>query len=224
MVFKKLLKGKKEEADVAANPEASPAAEEQVRLGRSPVSKGWAFAVAQPRSEHQRLLLLLRLPTMQTRMRAEEWCAQTMSCCAFSNSKSTRLDLVCRRRAQECCGANNAHLVPCTRLVTSRALSLQFMLHVSNLQLMCLSSTRLRRALTQWVKSMGKRLLTGSVNLINTPFPVTIFEPRSYLEKLADVWVYPRYLTAASQAQDPVERMKLVTTWFIAGKCCRNSF
>ena len=48
------------------------------------------------------------------------------------------------------------------------------------------------RAIMQWVKSMGKRLLTGSINLINTPFPVTIFEPRSYLEKLADVWVYPR--------------------------------
>lgn len=69
----------------------------------------------------------------------------------------------------------------------------------------------------QWVKSMGKRLLTGNVNLINTPFPVNIFEPRSYLEKLADVWVHPRYLTAAAQATDPVERMKLVTTWFIAG-------
>eukprot|EP00198_Chlamydomonas_reinhardtii_P009896 XP_001699233.1 predicted protein [Chlamydomonas reinhardtii] len=74
-----------------------------------------------------------------------------------------------------------------------------------------------REAIMQWVKSMGKRLLTGNVNLINTPFPVNIFEPRSYLEKLADVWVHPRYLTAAAQATDPVERMKLVTTWFIAG-------
>ncbi|KXZ54450.1 hypothetical protein GPECTOR_4g1001 [Gonium pectorale] len=74
-----------------------------------------------------------------------------------------------------------------------------------------------REAIMVWVKSMGKRLLTGNMNLINTPFPVTIFEPRSYLEKLADVWVYPRYLAAASQASDPVERMKLVTTWFVAG-------
>lgn len=74
-----------------------------------------------------------------------------------------------------------------------------------------------REAITQWIKSMGKRLLTGSINLINTPFPVNIFEPRSYLEKLADVWVYPRYLTAAAQANDPVERMKLVVSWFIAG-------
>lgn len=72
----------------------------------------------------------------------------------------------------------------------------------------------------QWVKSMGKRLLSGNINLINTPFPVYIFEPRSYLEKLADVWVYPRYLAEASQSSDPVERMKLVTAWFVAGKHC----
>lgn len=68
-----------------------------------------------------------------------------------------------------------------------------------------------------WVKSMGKRLLTGSINLINTPFPVTIFEPRSYLEKLADVWVYPRYLSAAAATTDPAERMKLVVSYFVAG-------
>ncbi|GIL82684.1 hypothetical protein Vretimale_8263 [Volvox reticuliferus] len=74
-----------------------------------------------------------------------------------------------------------------------------------------------REAIMQWVKSMGKRLITGNINLINTPFPVNIFEPRSYLEKLADVWVYPRYLADASQSSDPVERMKLVTTWFVAG-------
>jgi hypothetical protein len=66
---------------------------------------------------------------------------------------------------------------------------------------------------------MGKKLFTGNFNLINTPFPVIMFEPRSYLEKLADVWVYPRYLSAAAAAGDPVERMKLVMTWFIAGGC-----
>lgn len=75
------------------------------------------------------------------------------------------------------------------------------------------------RAIMTWVKSMGKRLLTGSINLINTPFPVTIFEPRSYLEKLADVWVYPRYLSAAAACSNPAERMNLVVTYFVAGQC-----
>lgn len=74
-----------------------------------------------------------------------------------------------------------------------------------------------REAIMEWVKSMSKQLLTGNLNLINTPFPVKIFEPRSYLEKLADVWVYPRYLSEAAKTRDPLERMKFVITWFIAG-------
>lgn len=112
----------------------------------------------------------------------------------------------------------------------------------------------------QWIKSMGKKLFTGSFNLINTPFPVSMFEPRSYLAKLADVWVsiarhsasiceraqgwfvcmtaaahgtllackhplsnvlfcqvYPRFLQMASETTDPLERMRLVVTWFVAG-------
>mmetsp|Transcript_35594 Transcript_35594/g.79082 ORF Transcript_35594/g.79082 Transcript_35594/m.79082 type:complete len:531 (+) Transcript_35594:289-1881(+) len=74
-----------------------------------------------------------------------------------------------------------------------------------------------QKAIMEWIKSMGRRLLTGSLNLINTPFPVTMFEPRSYLEKLADVWVYPRYLSQAAVAVNPLERMKFVMTWFVAG-------
>ncbi|GFH31221.1 uncharacterized protein HaLaN_30217, partial [Haematococcus lacustris] len=74
-----------------------------------------------------------------------------------------------------------------------------------------------REAILGWVGSMGKKLFTGNFNLINTPFPVVMFEPRSYLEKLADVWVYPHFLLQASQTKDPVHRMKLVMTWFVAG-------
>lgn len=29
--------------------------------------------------------------------------------------------------------------------------------------------------------------------------------------------VYPRYLSEASECRDPLERMKLVVTWFVAG-------
>jgi hypothetical protein len=73
------------------------------------------------------------------------------------------------------------------------------------------------RAILEWITSMGKRLLLGNINLISTPFPVNMFEPRSYLEKLADVWVYPRFLSLAAESADPLERMKLVITWFVAG-------
>ena len=41
-------------------------------------------------------------------------------------------------------------------------------------------------------KEAGKKLLTGNFNLINLSMPVKMSEPRSYLQKLTDVWVYPR--------------------------------
>jgi hypothetical protein len=50
-----------------------------------------------------------------------------------------------------------------------------------------------------------------------------MFEPRSYLEKLADVWVYPRFLNEAAATQDACLRMKLVITWFVAGELRETS-
>jgi len=51
-----------------------------------------------------------------------------------------------------------------------------------------------RRAIVDIAKDVGRKLLTGSLNLINLSMPVRMFEDRSYLQKLADVWVYPRYV------------------------------
>jgi hypothetical protein len=126
-----------------------------------------------------------------------------------------------------------------------------------------------------WVKSMGRQILAGNLNLVNTSFPVLMFEPRSYLEKLADTWAYPgegpaclgrsvgwlgwwmsrlsclqighrwllmrfrsrvrashitpppnppthpptplEFINAAAAAPDPLDRMKLLTTWVVAG-------
>lgn len=73
------------------------------------------------------------------------------------------------------------------------------------------------KAVNDWVKAMGKKLLSGSVSLSSTPFPVSLFEPRSYLEKLADVYVYPRFLKEAASASSPAERLKLVGTWLVSG-------
>jgi hypothetical protein len=44
-----------------------------------------------------------------------------------------------------------------------------------------------------------------------------MFEPRSYLQKLADPWVHTRFLGAAAAATNPVERLQAVVTFFIAG-------
>jgi hypothetical protein len=43
----------------------------------------------------------------------------------------------------------------------------------------------------QFIKSMGRQLLQGNLNLVNTSFPVLMFEPRSYLHKLGDMAAYP---------------------------------
>lgn len=64
-----------------------------------------------------------------------------------------------------------------------------------------------------WHVQAGKKLLTGHIDLVNFSVPVKMFEPRSYLEKLADVWVYPRIIAQAADTADPVKRMKLVITW-----------
>ena len=53
----------------------------------------------------------------------------------------------------------------------------------------------------------------GKVNLVNMSMPVKMFEPRSYLQKLADVWVYSRMLSKAAAEEDHVQRMKWVLTW-----------
>jgi hypothetical protein len=37
------------------------------------------------------------------------------------------------------------------------------------------------------------------------------------LQKLADIWAYPDYINAAAAAQDPLERMKLLVAWMVAG-------
>jgi Oxysterol-binding protein len=75
----------------------------------------------------------------------------------------------------------------------------------------------MRACIMAWIKSMGRQLLAGNLNLVNTSFPVRMFEPRSYLEKLADAWAQPVLLNAAAAAADPLERMKLLVAWLVAG-------
>ncbi|PSC69671.1 Oxysterol-binding 9 [Micractinium conductrix] len=74
-----------------------------------------------------------------------------------------------------------------------------------------------RRAIVDVIKGLGKNLLAGNLDLLKVSLPVALFEPRSYLQKLADPWVYPRFLRLAAEATDPVERLQWVVTYFIAG-------
>eukprot|EP00891_Asterochloris_glomerata_P004009 jgi/Astpho2/4009/Aster-01170 len=74
-----------------------------------------------------------------------------------------------------------------------------------------------RAAILELAKDLGRKLLTGHINLTSTTLPVKMFSPRSYLEKLADEWLHPTFLRRAALAADPVERMKLLVCWFVAG-------
>jgi len=67
------------------------------------------------------------------------------------------------------------------------------------------------------MKSLGKKLLSGKFDLLKISLPVTIFEPRSYLQKLGDPLVFPQIMMKAVHAEDPVCRLKWVTTYFVAG-------
>lgn len=82
---------------------------------------------------------------------------------------------------------------------------------------LCVLPVRLSLCLCLSHSMPANQILKGNLNLVNTSFPVLMFEPRSYLQKLADIWAYPDYINAAAAQQDPLERMKLLVTWVVAG-------
>ena len=50
---------------------------------------------------------------------------------------------------------------------------------------------------------------------MNVSLPIKIFEPRSFLEKTAADFAYsPFFLNKAYAATDPLERFKIITTFF----------
>ncbi|KYQ96866.1 oxysterol binding family protein [Tieghemostelium lacteum] len=67
------------------------------------------------------------------------------------------------------------------------------------------------------VKSVGNSIVEGK-ELVNTCLPISLFEPRSFLEKLTDTFAYASfYLNKAAECTDPLERMKLIISFCISG-------
>jgi len=74
-----------------------------------------------------------------------------------------------------------------------------------------------RGVVWEFAKTVGQHLMNGG-DMMRTAFPVTLNMPRSYLEVIADGWCYaPLYLTNSAATNDPVERIKLVATFCVAG-------
>ncbi|BGP42164.1 Oxysterol-binding protein 3 [Rhodotorula kratochvilovae] len=65
-------------------------------------------------------------------------------------------------------------------------------------------------------KNVGKDLSTIS-------FPVTMNEPLSALQRLAEEFEYSELLDRAAQATDPVERLMLVAVWAVSGTSGNNN-
>lgn len=53
--------------------------------------------------------------------------------------------------------------------------------------------------------------------------PVELFEGRSFLQRLTESWAHMGLLSAAADATDPVERMRCVVAWVLAGLSCQVS-
>ena len=78
----------------------------------------------------------------------------------------------------------------------------------------------LRTVGSKVIKELGKKLFSGHLNLTTLSLPVELFEKRSYLEKVADTWIYPQYLDMAAarrKAGDPLGCMKFMICFGVAG-------
>ena len=79
---------------------------------------------------------------------------------------------------------------------------------------------RQRKAVMKFVRQLGKNFFMGK-DLVSVSMPVSLFEPRSFLQRITDNWCYlPIFLDRAASESDPLERFKLVITFAVAGLHC----
>ena len=72
-------------------------------------------------------------------------------------------------------------------------------------------ASRLRSAGKEILKSVGKKIMSGSFNLTTISFPIKCMCKQSMLDSMATMAVtFPFYLNKAAFAKDPIERMKFI--------------
>lgn len=75
---------------------------------------------------------------------------------------------------------------------------------------------RQKSALTKVFKQAAVKLLEGK-NVVGMSLPINIFQPRSTIERLGDLFrFFPHYCNLAAESDDEIERVKLVTSAVIA--------
>lgn len=81
-----------------------------------------------------------------------------------------------------------------------------------------------RQQLWAWLKHVGGNMFRDGINLTKISLPVCLFEARSFLERMTTNWDYLDFLVKASDSSDPVQRMKYVIAFAVAGLCRQVSF
>jgi len=72
---------------------------------------------------------------------------------------------------------------------------------------------------------VGKKILTGQLNLTKISFPISAMIPKSTLETSVHyTCLFPLYLNKAAASNDPLERLKLVTVSCLSSFFYTNSF
>ena len=72
------------------------------------------------------------------------------------------------------------------------------------------------------LKQLTVTLMKG-LTIAHISLPVKIFEPRSAVQRIADIWSFaPKYLNEAAKITDPLERFKKVIAFGMSGiyVCC----
>jgi len=80
------------------------------------------------------------------------------------------------------------------------------------------SGVNTRDVLLNLIKSVGGKLKEGKIlDLLKISRPAIISYPKTYLECMAGDFIYTEFLSKAAEATDPIERLKYITAFYIAG-------
>jgi hypothetical protein len=76
---------------------------------------------------------------------------------------------------------------------------------------------RQKGVLVDVLKQLTVNLLKG-LSISHISLPIKIFEPRSTIQRIVDVWSFaPKYLRQAADTNDHLERLKLVIAFALSG-------
>ena len=84
---------------------------------------------------------------------------------------------------------------------------------------------KLRSVGKEMVKLIGKKILSGELNLTKISFPLKACAPRTALMNSIECCkIFPHFINRAAKCEDPVERFRLTSTAILASTYYLNMF